>query len=269
MSVVKSTGETEEVPTVVDKTSQDVKKKLNTLSGRFTGFEDQLNLTRQKKKDDDEKKIIALQTQIDNLKASLATESKNRADSVKALQAWLADKITQFTDEVKIPLTEKIQKLHLRIDGVDERMTNLEDEHKQDRENFPKLIDARCDELLREIRDMKVAFENSEKAREEKEVRILTKLRNQGIKLNQQFVSEKELNDQKLAAIRQDIIDEVSQRAKGYEVIKKQIEDEVLALKESIHKEEQVRSQTDEDLVQAINHYAAALQDGIKIVSAQ
>jgi hypothetical protein len=63
-----------------------IKNKLETLSTRFDGFEDELNLSRNKKKADEDKRILILQTQLNNLQSSLALESKNRAMSVKALQ---------------------------------------------------------------------------------------------------------------------------------------------------------------------------------------
>lgn len=45
--------------------------------------------------------------------------------------------------------------------------------------------------------------------------------------------------------------------------------EDVALLRADISKERAERIHADEDLVQAINHYAAALQDGIKIVSSQ
>lgn len=63
-----------------------MKAKLETLATRFDGFEDELSLARNKKKSDDEKRILVLQTQLNNLQSSLALESKNRSMSVKALQ---------------------------------------------------------------------------------------------------------------------------------------------------------------------------------------
>ena len=63
-----------------------MKHKLEGLADRFDGFEDELNLSRNKKKADEDKRILILQTQLNNLQSSLALESKNRSMSVKALQ---------------------------------------------------------------------------------------------------------------------------------------------------------------------------------------
>ncbi len=60
--------------------------KLSSLGGRFTGFEEQLSLQNKKKKEDDDKRIVALQAQIDAMQATIALEQRNRAASVRALQ---------------------------------------------------------------------------------------------------------------------------------------------------------------------------------------
>ena len=48
------------------------------LAQKFDGFEDELLLSKQKKKDENEKRLRDLQNQLDNLKTSLELESRNR-----------------------------------------------------------------------------------------------------------------------------------------------------------------------------------------------
>jgi hypothetical protein len=83
-AAVEPEAKTNDLPSVPS--GQKIKNKLETLSTRFDGFEDELNLSRNKKKADEDKRILILQTQLNNLQSSLALESKNRAMSVKALQ---------------------------------------------------------------------------------------------------------------------------------------------------------------------------------------
>lgn len=65
----------------------DIRSRLEHLGERFQGFEEELILTKQKKKTDEDQKFIILQTQIHNIQSSLALESKNRAIAMKALQS--------------------------------------------------------------------------------------------------------------------------------------------------------------------------------------
>lgn len=67
--------------------SSTVADRLASLSAKFEGFHHELDLSRQQKKQDDQKRLLALQTQLNALRDSLALESKNRATAMKALQA--------------------------------------------------------------------------------------------------------------------------------------------------------------------------------------
>lgn len=66
--------------------SSKIRSRLEGLSTRFDGFEDELSLSRHRRKKEEDERLAALQLQLNNLQASLALESKNRAMSVKALQ---------------------------------------------------------------------------------------------------------------------------------------------------------------------------------------
>lgn len=249
--------------------ANNIKSKLAVLSDRFTGFEAELNLSKSKKKSEDDKRIIVLQTQLNNLQQSLALESKNRALSVKALQAWLTDRIAQWTEQIEAPMHAKIEALNGRVTELTSRLEDLERQHQEDRITFPKLVDARCEQLLVEIKELKNRFEANTLQREEKEKRILLKVQDQGNKLTAQLAAEKTITDDKIAQVRKDLEDEIAIRTKGHELLRLSLMEDVALLRADISKERAERIHADEDLVQAINHYAAALQDGIKIVSSQ
>ena len=84
-----------------------VQGQFKALASRFTGFEAHLNETRNQKNDEQEAKLLNLQHQLNDLKASLMLESKNRAISMKAVQSWLTDRIDVWTDEVQAPILAK------------------------------------------------------------------------------------------------------------------------------------------------------------------
>lgn len=257
------------VPSIPKGVKSRVQNKLGVLANRFDGFEEHLNLSRAKKKEDEEKKIQALQQQLNSLQDALTLESKNRAISMKALQSWLGEKIDQFTQEVKIPLNAKIDALDKKLDHNISELRALEKQHQEDRETFPQLIDARSNELLNEIRNFKIKYQQNILAREEKEKKILLRIQDTGTKLKTQFEADKVIQEKKIRVIRQDIVDEVVARQKGVELVRKALDQEIVVVAAAIEKEVQAREAADEDLVSAIGHYAAALQDGIKIVSTQ
>lgn len=243
--------------------------KLETLANRFDGFEDELHLSRNKKKAEEDKRILVLQTQLTNLQSSLALESKNRAQSIKALQNWLTDRIAAWTEQIEAPMQARLASLAEQITFLVGRIDGLEAKQKADRETFPKLVDARCAELLNDISTLRSRFAENVAAREEKEKRILLKVQSESNKAAVQFAADKAISDDKIAQLRRSIDEEVAIRVRAHELVTKQLNEELAAVKSAIDTEKGEREAADEVLVQSINHYAAALQDGIRVVSAQ
>lgn len=237
------------------------------LSNRFSGFEEQLHLTRQKKRSEERKKLVALEQRVDALTTSLGLEAKNRSQSLTALQAWLNDRIEKWTEVIEKPMMARLDALNARADAITTRMDALERKQQEDRETFPKVIDARCGQLLTEIRDLKLQFESNKQAREEQEKRLMGRVTEVGNKMADQFVAEKTLGEQRWVSVRADLQQEIETRTRGLDALRKQLVDDLAPLRDALAKEAKERQAADEELVQAVNHYTAALQDGIKIVS--
>ena len=180
---------------------------------------------------------------------------------------WLTDRIAQWTEQIEAPMNNRINSLADTVSFLSARIDALEARQNEDRATLPKLIDGRCEELLREIAGLKSRFEANLLAREEKEKKILLKLQNETNKIAVQFSQDKLIVDDKLSVVRNELSDEIAIRTKGVEMIKSTLLEEVAFIKGEIAKERKERELADEVLVGSINHYAAALQDGIKIVS--
>jgi len=240
--------------------------KLRKMANRFEGFEEELTLARQNRKDELEKRLVHLQKQIDDSKASIALEAKNRSMSMNAVQSWLSDRIDKWTLDVQVPILAKIKGVNERIDLLNQRMDTVEEQHAQDRIDFPRLIDERCNQLLVEIRDMRTVMEINIKQREEKEQKIMVKIQNSHDDQMTMFRAEKAVVDKKFMNVNKDITSEVHTRAKGYEVVKKTVFDNNEFIKAAVDKEVQERMRSNEEVLQALAHYTSALQDGVKIV---
>lgn len=257
------------LPNTAEKSTTQVKSQLTTLAGRFSGFESELHLTREKKKSDEDKRIILLQTQINDLQTSLELESKNRASAINALQAWLDDKMKKWQEEMQQPILQRLSSMNDRLDGLKAHLDDLDKQHQQDRITFPRLVDARMEELLNEIKDMKANFDHEVKKRDEKEKRLVNRMQEENSKLKAQHQQEKTIMEHKLMEVKRSLDEEVNLRMKGVDGLKQKLHDDMSMMRADLNKEKSDRESSDSELVQAINHYASALQDGIKIVSSQ
>lgn len=182
---------------------------------------------------------------------------------------WLTDRIAQWTEQIEAPMTTRLAALNEQVSYLVGRIDGLEAKQKEDREVFPRLVDGRCAELLREIADLKARFADAANSADEKQKRVLLKVQSESNKAAVQFAQDKIISDQKLAQLRAAIDEEVAIRTRAHELVRATIADEVTSIKADIAAEKGARAAADEDLVQAINHYSAALQDGIRVVSSQ
>jgi DNA-binding TFAR19-related protein (PDSD5 family) len=79
--------------------------------------------------------------------------------------------------------------------------------------------------------------------------------------------TERGVREQRQAALSVELEREANLRAKGHALVRQQLADEVAPLRVRIEAEETGRKAVDAELLAAVQHYAAALQDCIRRVS--
>jgi len=159
-------------------------------------------------------------------------------------------------------LSDQITYLVGRIDG-------LEAAQAADRERFPALVDGRCAELMGEIATLRARFAENVAAREEKEKRLLLKVQSESNRAAVQFAQDKAQADDKVAQLRTAIDEEVAIRMRAHEMVQRTLHEELAAMRDEQAKERTERTEADDQIVQAISHYSASLQDGLRIAGAQ
>jgi len=210
---------------------------------------------------------VELEGSLSSLQSTVTLESRNRGQAIEALQKWLTDRIEQWTVAIEAPMVAKLDVLGKRIDVVADRIEQVDQKYSTVRDEFPRLIDKRCEELLAEIRDLKKQVDSERQLRDEREKRLHVKLQDTATKVTADFTAEKALTEQRFTAVRHDLTDETSARIKTDEVLRQKIDEAVAPFPAQIAKEVADRTKADHELESALNHYTAALQDSIKIIS--
>ncbi len=179
----------------------------------------------------------------------------------------MEDKISKWTERIEAPFLAKLEALDKKVEVVASRIEVIHKSHLADIESFPKRIDARATELLAQIKEFSVVEAQNQKTREERENKIAAKIGETQTKLQARIEADKKFHELRVAELRVELLAETKARTIGYDLVKAKLDDELVTIKAAIAKEVVEREHADEELVQAINHYTAALQDGIKIVS--
>jgi hypothetical protein len=244
-------------------------ERLNSLTTRFDGFHQELDLSRQERRGDDQRRLSAMQTQLTALRDGLELESKNRAASVQALQAWLDDRVCQWAREVEAPLIKRLTDVSSKLEAVTARVETLEQQQVANREMIPKLVDLKGAEILRQIAETKTAVAQEQALRDEREKQVYVKIQDLGRRLHEQIVAERALAERRATEVRRELTAEASARERSHARLQGHITAETAALRETSEREAAERSNADAELANALTVTSHALQRGIKIVALQ
>ena len=87
------------------------------------------------------------------------------------------------------------------------------------------------------------------------------------LKVDSRLQADKLTVEQKFAALRDSLSEYKRVRDRGDEKFQAFVLEEIASMKNSLVVETQSREQSDEDIIQALNHYTKALQDALRIVN--
>eukprot|EP00455_Lapot_gusevi_P041270 TRINITY_DN4768_c0_g1_i1.p1 TRINITY_DN4768_c0_g1~~TRINITY_DN4768_c0_g1_i1.p1 ORF type:complete len:283 (+),score=68.07 TRINITY_DN4768_c0_g1_i1:52-849(+) len=251
-------------PSIVQVNEPITKQKFSVLASRFEGFEKEIADQRNKKRDDEEKKIIQLKEDLEGLRGDLKEEEKRRIETTKALKNWFEDRFSEWRTEVETPIHAKLDECLSKIAALTNRMEVLEQKVEQDRRNMPLLIERHVSELAGQLEEFKARYKAREMERDRKEDEMKKYMANQESKMHVLFEAERKEREQKLSVLRNEIDAERNMRSSSVDLLKATTTDELDDLRHHLDQEVRTRETVSEEIVQSINHYAAALQDAIK-----
>ena len=139
----------------------------------------------------------------------------------------------------------------------------MNEEYKQ----FPKMIETKSDELMRQINEFKAKFEADVQSREEKDKMIYTIIDEQEFRVKEFVEAERVERETKVALIKKDIETEALAREQSSKVLHEYIKDNIEQLHIRLDRSIVERKETTQEVVKALCHYTSQLHDGVRIVS--
>ena len=240
---------------------------FDKLSGRFQGFDRNLKLAKKKRIQVDDERINHLQLQINELKDLITVETKTRQTNYTALQNWAADQFTKIPIEFKQLLNTFNDQINKKIDLLDKKIIKIQQEEVKNNEIMIEKMKLYQIAVEKELKQASIKCDNYAHDHEEQTERIDDKVN----KLNAQVVAD--IKDQKINYEKRYIIlenqlkNEIEQRDHMTLILQQNIDDNISAIKTVIEQEVKERVAGDDELIIAINHYTAAVQDSVQIVS--
>lgn len=245
----------------------DLKKKLSTLADCFQGFEQHIQQKKAKKKENEEKRITDLKSDLVKIDQEIKNEAKRRNDTVHALETLFRDKITTTTRDVEESINEKVENLLVTVAELNKNVDKLAYSIEETSRTFPKMVEERNNELVQQIAEFKAKFESDRNTQNEKMEIIEKIIQEQEYRLNHQLQSERVTRSQKYDDLLQAIENEGRLRKKTGETLHQYLKEQSEVINSSLDNCHKQREQTMEELVSAFVHYTNALQEGVKILA--
>eukprot|EP00474_Spongospora_subterranea_P001236 CRZ01694.1 hypothetical protein [Spongospora subterranea] len=138
---------------------------------------------------------------------------------------------------------------------------------ESDRELFPKQIEEKSAMLTQELEHLKQRFTVEQTVREHREKQLTNQIRDDKDNVLQQFRAVRFGIDQRWRDLDMEISSETKQRRAEAELLQTQTSEKLLLLSSELELCQRERVRTTREVAKAVVHYAAALRDGVNIVS--
>jgi len=241
--------------------------KIGALREKFAGFQSQWETETKHRIDRDGTKLDGVKESMVKLEQTLNLEIKRRVEANKALQQMFESQITSIQDRLEAIFVDRLDKLQLNVDALGDRMSQVESEFTLTREQYIADIEDKNAVVAKDTNGMQNAFENEKIDRKERELAISKKLGDHEARTHTALETQSQLREQKYQSLRGELEEIKRVREKGDDKFQTFILEEVAAVKNGLVAESQARESSDDDIVQALNHYTKCLQDALRIIN--
>jgi len=118
--------------------------------------------------------------------------------------------------------------------------------------------------VSKDVSGLQVAFQNERADRKERETLVVAKLRDLEERTAQRFAADQKILDDQEAQLREELEVAVHEEDKRFH---DHILEEMAALKNGLVMESQTREHSDDDMVNALNHYTQAIQEALRVIN--
>jgi len=241
--------------------------KIGALREKFEGFQSQWEAETKHRIEREGTKLEGVKESMTKLEGTLNSEIKRRVEANKALQAMFESQIAAIQDRLEAIFIDRLDKLQSSVDGLSDRMGTVERDFALTREQYIQDIEEKNAVVAKDTNSMQNAFENEKVDRRERELAISKKLGDHETRTQAALEAQTASREQKYQALRSELEDIKRVRDEGDDKFQTFILEEVAAVKNGLVAESHAREQSDDDIVQALNHYTKCLQDALRVIN--
>jgi hypothetical protein len=248
-------------------TNRSVSGKLNAMADDFNNFYGDLEEETTIRKQAEEQRVVRMERELGKIETVLATETKRRIEASKALQTMFEAKVVAMQREFKAELRGAFEPLQSQIDALVARVEQLELTMENERRDREKEIQKANKEVLDKFAVHQKQFEVEKVTRLQREAQTLKRVGDEVFRIQQKITAERTAREAAIVLMKDDFMAAHKAREKADEVFKSEMLRKMAVVEKDLEVETKNREASEEQLVNALNDYTRALQDGLRIVN--
>jgi len=248
-------------------TSRSISGKLNAMADNFNTFYGDLEEETSLRKQAEETRAVRIERELEKIEQVLATETKRRIEAGKALQNMFEAKVQAMQKEFKAELRACFEPLQAQIDALVSRVELLEVTMENERRDREKEIQKANKEVLDKFAVHQKQFEVEKVTRLQREAQTLKRVGDEVFRIQQKITSERTAREAAITLMKDDFMTAQKAREKADEIFKSEMLRKMASVEKDLEVETKNREASEEQLVNALNDYTRALQDGLRIVN--
>jgi hypothetical protein len=248
-------------------TGRSVSTKLNTMADDFNNFYGDLEEETTIRKQAEEARVVRMERELGKIEQVLATETKRRIEASKALQTMFEAKVVAMQREFKSELRAAFEPLQSQIDAIVGRVEQLELVMENERRDREKEIQKANKEVLDQFAIHQKQFEVEKITRLQREAQTLKRVGDEVFRIQQKITGERTAREAAIVLMKDDFFAAHKAREKADEIFKSEMLRKMAVVEKDLEVETKQREASEEQLVNALNDYTRALQDGLRIVN--
>mmetsp|Transcript_13822 Transcript_13822/g.24301 ORF Transcript_13822/g.24301 Transcript_13822/m.24301 type:complete len:265 (-) Transcript_13822:549-1343(-) len=241
--------------------------KLEHVTERFANLWADLEQEKQNKRMAESTKFQLFQESMSRIEKSLEAEVKRRAESDKQLQSHFESELKALHDRQLQQFTDLQLALKSAVDSMNQRITDLHALVRDERESRRSDIEHLATSLVSKVNECVSALDEERNARLQEQTLSMKRVGEDLMIVQQKIEVEKSARESDVNQLRTEVHDVLGNRNLNDEQFKGAVLDEISNLKSNLQLEREERMAEDDEIVQAINDYTKALQDGLKLVA--
>ena len=183
------------------------------------------------------------------------------------MKEWGDQQVANMCKRFESQVADRRKEIQERVDGLRDRITDLERRIAVDIHDIPIDIENRGRELAARLHRSMEQFEEESRSRIEREAVILTRQADHESFVAKQFNSDRTTRENAYVEIRTQLEGHLKSRGKNDEKFKMFFDAEVARLKNAVVIEGDAREREDDELADAMRTYIDKLQGSLKIVN--